>query len=48
MTTTLVLSMSQKKVDMESALEDASVNGAQHLGLNTVYYTDLVGGDMVG
>ena len=48
MATYLLLSMSGKEVDMESAREDVNVNGAQHIGFNTVYYTDFVGDDVGG
>ena len=38
--------MSRKEVDMESAWEDANVNGTQYIGFNTMYYT--VGDDVGG
>ena len=37
-----VLSMIRRKVDMESALEDANVNGAQHINFDAIYYTEFV------
>ena len=38
----LVLSMSGKKVDMESVPKHANVNGAQHINVNAMYYTEFV------
>ena len=48
MVTYWVLSMNRKEVDMESAREDANVNGVQYIGFNTMYCTDCVGDDVGG
>ena len=48
MATYWVLSMSRKEVDMESAQEDANVDGAQYIGFNAMYFTEFVGDDVGG
>ena len=37
-----VLSMIRRKVDMESVPKHAYVNGAQHINVNAMYYTEFV------